>query len=40
MTPDEQFVARRKSRNVAIGLMLGFFALLFFAITLVHRPGH
>ena len=37
MTPEEQieFDRRRKSRNVALGLVLGFFVLLFYAITIV-----
>lgn len=37
MTPEEQTEVRRrrKSRNLALGLMLAFFALLFYAITIV-----
>ena len=37
MTPDEEaeFTRRRKSRNVALGLVLAFFAVLFYAITIV-----
>jgi hypothetical protein len=37
MTPEEQieFNRRRKSRNIALGLVLGFFVLLFYAITIV-----
>lgn len=37
MTPEEQieFDRRRKSRNIALGLVLGFFVLLFYAITIV-----
>lgn len=36
MTPDEerQVRARQKSRALATGLILGFLAILFFAITL------
>ena len=36
MTPDEQAEIRRrqKSRSLALGLLLGFFALLFYAITI------
>jgi hypothetical protein len=34
-TPEEEqlFVARRKRRNLVIGLVLGGFALLFYGIT-------
>jgi len=34
-TPEEEaaFVARRKRRNLAIGLMLAAFAILFYGIT-------
>jgi hypothetical protein len=34
-TPDEEraFVARRRKRNLVIGLVLGAFALLFYGIT-------
>jgi len=37
MTPEEetQFKNRRKGRNVALALVLVFFVLLFYAITLV-----
>lgn len=36
MTPDEQAEIRRrqKSRNLAVGLLLAFFVLLFYAITI------
>ena len=36
MTPDEEreFVRRRKQRNIVLGLVLGFFAILFYAITI------
>ena len=36
MTPEEQaeFMRRRKARNIAIGLVLGFFVVLFYAITI------
>ena len=37
MTPDEEteIARRRRSRNIALGLLLGFFAVLFYAITIV-----
>lgn len=37
MTPDEEaeIARRRKSRNLALGLVLAFFAVLFYAITIV-----
>jgi hypothetical protein len=37
MTPDEQteFTRRRKGRNVALALLLVFFVILFYAITIV-----
>ena len=37
MTPDEQteLERRRKSRNTALGLLLLFFVVLFYAITIV-----
>lgn len=37
MTPEEQatFIARRKGRNVALGLLLAGLAVLFFGITVV-----
>ena len=37
MTPEETAEIRRrqKSRNIALGLVLAFFALLFYAITIV-----
>lgn len=35
MTPDEQSAAARRSRNNAMGIVLGGLAILFFAITLV-----
>lgn len=36
MTPEETAEIRRrqKSRNIALGLLLAFFALLFYAITI------
>ena len=36
MTPEEQAEIRRrqKSRNIALGLLLAFFVLLFYAITI------
>ena len=37
MTPEENAEIRRrqKSRNIVVGLVLGFFAVLFYAITIV-----
>ena len=37
MTPEEtvRFEARRRSRSLALGLLLGALALLFFGITIV-----
>ena len=37
MTPDEkaEFDRRRKGRNLALGLVLLFFVVLFYAITIV-----
>ena len=37
MTPDEtaRFEARRRARSLALGLLLGALALLFFGITVV-----
>jgi hypothetical protein len=37
MTPDEEieFKRRRKGRNIALGLVLLFFVILFYSITLV-----
>jgi hypothetical protein len=37
MSPEEQAETRRrqKSRNIALGLFLAFFAALFYAITIV-----
>jgi hypothetical protein len=37
MTPEEKtaFKRRRRGRNIALGLMLAFFAALFYAITIV-----
>ncbi len=37
MTPEEQeeFIRRRKARNVVIGLLLMGFVILFYAITIV-----
>lgn len=36
MTPDQEMEIRRrqKSRNIALGLLLAFFAFLFYAITI------
>ena len=36
MTPEDQaeIRRRRKSRNIAVGLLLAFFAVLFYAITI------
>ncbi|WP_282595921.1 MULTISPECIES: hypothetical protein [Bacteria] len=37
MTPEEEieFKRRRKGRNIALGLVLVFFVILFYSITLV-----
>ena len=37
MTPEEEteFKRRRKSRNLALGLVLGAFVMLFYLITIV-----
>jgi hypothetical protein len=37
MSPEEEieFKRRRKSRNIVLGLVLGFFVVLFYAITIV-----
>ena len=37
MTPEEEkeFVRRRKQRNIALGLILGAFVVLFYMITIV-----
>ena len=37
MTPDEEieFKRRRKGRNIALGLVLVFFVVLFYAMTFV-----
>lgn len=37
MTPEEEteFKRRRKGRNLALGLVLVFFVILFYAITIV-----
>lgn len=37
MTPEEEaeFARRRKGRNIALGLVLGGFVLLFYLITIV-----
>lgn len=34
MTPDEQFRARQRSRNLVLGLVLIGFAVLFYFITI------
>lgn len=41
MTPEEltEFLRRRKSRNVALGLVLGAFVVLFYIITIVKIAG-
>lgn len=40
-TPEEEaaFVARRRRRNLMIGLVLGAFALLFYGITISRIAG-
>ena len=37
MTPEEEkeFMRRRKQRNIALGLILGAFVVLFYMITIV-----
>ena len=37
MTPEEEkeFIRRRKQRNIALGLILGGFVVLFYMITIV-----
>ena len=37
MTPEEEreFIRRRKQRNIVLGLVLGGFVVLFYAITIV-----
>ncbi len=37
MTPEEEkeFVRRRRGRNIALGLVLGGFVILFYLITIV-----
>jgi hypothetical protein len=39
--PDEEaaYVARRRRRNIAIGVVLGLFALLFYGITVSRVAG-
>lgn len=41
MTPQEQeeFLRRRKSRNLVLGLVLGAFVVLFYVITIVKIAG-
>ena len=41
MTPEEEteFKRRRKGRNIALGLVLGFFVLLFYFITIARIGG-
>ncbi len=40
-TPEEEaaFVARRRKRNLVIGLVLGAFAVLFYGITVSRMVG-
>ena len=33
--PDEEYKRRQRSRNIVVGLLLGGFAVLLFAITIV-----
>lgn len=35
MTPDDDFLRRRRQRNMAIGIVLGALVVLFYAITVV-----
>lgn len=41
MTPEEQdeIVRRRKQRNIVLGLVLGGFVVLFYAITIARMGG-
>ena len=39
MKPDAAFLARRRSRNLALGLVLAALAVLFFAITIARMSG-
>lgn len=34
MKPDEEFKAKRRSRNIALGLLLAALVLLFYGITI------
>lgn len=34
MKPDAEFLAKRRARNIALGLVLGALVLLFFGITI------
>ncbi|MHA6318050.1 hypothetical protein ACXYN8_10350 [Altererythrobacter sp. CAU 1778] len=36
---DKEVARRRKSRNIALGLLLGFFVVLFYTITIVRIGG-
>ncbi len=40
-TPEEerQFVAKRRKRNLVMGLVLGVFAFLFYGITISRMAG-
>ncbi len=33
--PDKEYLRRQRGRNIVLGLILGGFAILFFAITIV-----
>ena len=41
MTPEEEkeFIRRRKQRNIVLGLVLGGFVVLFYAITIARMGG-
>ena len=39
MKPDAAFLARRRSRNIALGLVLAALAILFFGITVARMSG-
>ncbi|WP_162935592.1 hypothetical protein [Tsuneonella amylolytica] len=41
MTPEEEleFKRRRKGRNIALAVVLGFFVVLFYALTFVQMGG-
>ena len=36
----EEFYRRRRAKNIAVGLTVAAFAVLFFVITIVRLSGH